>query len=237
MPTIGDLLQTRPYPGRGCAAIRTSGGDLSFVYFLTGRSSASKNREIVPAPHLDLADLGLPDPDLVVRGRGEGVFDALRHYRASVRRGGWTVVGNGDQVEPIALGLAGGRELQDVWSEHTYEPDPPIFTTRIALAHRAGGADCLFGFARRSRRPAGSVDRIVWAVDDLAPGSGVLMTTYAATADHVVSTDGPSDITVADGDRAAVLDEVWQALDPNLRVAAFAISPDEPESRPVIVAA
>ena len=41
-----EVLESRPYPGRGCLATRTTTGLLCFVYFLTGRSPASRNRKL-----------------------------------------------------------------------------------------------------------------------------------------------------------------------------------------------
>lgn len=93
MTTIQSVLQTRAYPGRGCLAARTSEGELVFVYFVTGRSRASKNRVLSATP----------SGDITVRDRGDAQHDALRHYCAAASRGAWTVVGNGDQVEPIAV--------------------------------------------------------------------------------------------------------------------------------------
>ncbi|MDQ2852083.1 MAG: IMP cyclohydrolase [Actinomycetota bacterium] len=225
MTTLQNVLRSRPYPGRGCVAARTSLGDLVFIYFLTGRSAASKNRELSETTN----------GDIIVRDRSNSQHDALRHYCAAVRRGGWRVIGNGDQVEPIAASLAAGRDMLATWSEHTFEPDPPIFTSRIWMAHQDAGADCILGFARRSERSDGSVDRVAWVTDYLAPGSAVLMTTYGGSSDHVTSTPGPTAVTVAADSRSGVLDEVWQALHPDVKVAAFAVSPSDRSTGSLIV--
>ncbi len=225
MTTIQSVLRTRAYPGRGCLAARTSLGDLVFVYFLTGRSAASKNRALSATPN----------GDIIVRDRGDAQHDALRHYCAAASRGAWTVIGNGDQVEPIAVGLAAGRDVLAAWSDHTFEPDPPIFTSRIWMAHQDAGADCILGFARRSQRSDGSVDRVAWVIDHLTAGSAVLMTTYAGSSDQVTSTPGPTDVTVAADSRSGVLDEVWQALHPDVKVAAFATSLTDRSIGPLIV--
>lgn len=196
-----------------------------FVYFVTGRSPASKNRVLSATP----------SGDITVRDRSDVQHDALRHYCAAASRGAWTVIGNGDQVEPIAVDLAAGRDLVATWSDHTFEPDPPIYTSRIWMAHQNAGADCMLGFARRSNRSDGSVDRVVWVIDHLAAGSAVLMTTYAGSGEQVIPTSGPIDVTVAADSRSGLMDEVWQALEPTVKVAAFAISPGDQSTGPLIV--
>jgi IMP cyclohydrolase len=226
MSTVAELLSGRPYPGRGCVAARTGTGELVFAYFLTGRSEASRNREMV----------ALETGDVVVRDAGGESGDPLRHYVAAARRGPWTVVGNGHQVVALAETLAAGRTELEAWSEHTFEPDEPIFTSRIWAAHRSGGPDCLLGFARRSDRPDGGPDRVVWLVDVLAAGSGTVMTTYAGTADKIARTTAPVDVTVAAGGAPELLDEVWRALTPELRVAAVVLLPEHPEVPPAFAA-
>jgi hypothetical protein len=79
------------------------------------------------------------------------------------------------------------------WAQHTYEPDPPILTSRICLATHSSdtGPDCLIGYARRSDRGDGATDRVIWSTTTIAAGSGVLMTTYDSTADEVHATTAP----------------------------------------------
>lgn len=125
--------------------------------------------------------------------------------------------------------------LVATWSDHTFEPDPPIYTSRIWMAHHKAGADCMLGFARRSDRSDGSVDRVVWVTDHLAAGSAVLMTTYAFSGEQVIPTSGPIDVTLAADSCSGLMDEVWQTLDPTVKVAAFAISPGNQSTGPLIV--
>lgn len=100
-------------------------------------------------------------PELADADRGE--HDALRHYVALARRGAWWVLGNGDQVVPIADDLAGGADLATAWGRHTFEPDPPIYTPRIWLAGQ--------GSAERTS-PAGSVNCWNWWLWPTAAGTG-----------------------------------------------------------------
>ena len=77
-PSLTDALLSRPYPGRGCLVGRTLDGHLCFLYFLTGRSSASRGRELRVTPAGDVA----------VRDKhAAGTPDELRHNLAAVVRG------------------------------------------------------------------------------------------------------------------------------------------------------
>jgi hypothetical protein len=120
--SLKELLGTRPYPGRGLAVAKTRQGALQVVYFLTGRSDASRSRAIAILPNGDVA---------VQDTTSTSCHDALRHYVAVARRQNWLVVGNGDQVVPLAEDLAGGTSITAAWSRHSNEPDPPIYTSRI----------------------------------------------------------------------------------------------------------
>ena len=222
MRALTEVLRERGYPGRGCLAARTGDGRLQFGYFLTGRSAASRSRELIV---LDAAG----DPgDLQVRDTSAGPHDALRHYVAAARRGPWCVVGNGDQVVPLAEDLAAGTAALDAWRRHTFEPDPPIFTSRIWLAHStAGDVDCLVGHARRSDRGDGGTDLALASIQTLAPGTGVLLTTYDGSVTEVRAATAVVDVAVAAESGDELLAELWAVLDPGLRVAAVILRPDD----------
>jgi hypothetical protein len=214
---VRDLLAGRQYPGRGCVAARTTSGALVVGYFLTGRSQASRAR------HVRTATGG----DLVVADTTGGPADQLRHYTAGARRGGWLVIGNGDQVVPLAEALADGQDVVTAWRAHSYEPDPPIYTPRIWMAwHEDVGP--LVGCARRSSRDDGSPERILWAPELTTPGAAVLITTYDGTAARVRVDACAADLITHAHDAPELLDEVWAALDPDLRIAAFTLEPSRP---------
>ena len=198
-------------------------GRLCFVYFLTGRSGASRNRVLVR----------LGNGDLAVQDRSSAADrDPLRHYIAAASRGPWVVVGNGDHVVPIADALAHGADLLTAWSTHTYEPDPPIYTTRICVAFNIAAVNSgpVIGYTRRSARPDHAPDRVIWSLGHVADGSGSLMTTYDSTAAEVRASSTPQDIETTSDTITGVLDEVWSALDPTLRVAAFAFDPSDADA-------
>lgn len=219
MLALVDALRTRPYAGRGCLASRLADGSLWFAYFLTGRSEASRSRALKLDQHRD-GDLRVVDT------RRGGEHDALRHYVAAARRGRWTVMGNGDQVEPLADALAASMEPASAWAAHTFEPDPPIFTPRVWICADAEER-VLVGSARRSTRPDASTDRGLWMPETLAPQSGILITTYSGTAEDVITSGLPLDVGVEAATGEELLDVTWDALEPSLRVAAFVAQPGD----------
>lgn len=221
MQTVGELLSSRPYPGRGCIGGRTRRGDLTFVYFLTGRSVASRSRQ-----------LQVVGADIAVANSVGDNLDILRHYVAGVRRGRWSVIGNGEQVVPVAEALAAGESLASAWERHTYEPDGPIFTPRIVMAY-GGPGETFVGWVGRDSR-GGAVRKVQPC--EPAAGEAVVMTTYAGSVDDVSTGADPVAVSVSADTRAQLLKEVWNALDPVLRVAAFAVAPDDAAVRPAFLA-
>jgi len=210
-------LRRRTYPGRGCLVARNGTGSVSFVYFLTGRSPASRARTLRRLPSGDLA---------VVDAAGKGT-DPLRHYLAGMQRGSWVLVGNGDHVEAMGNALAAGQDPLRAWTSHTFEPDPPIYTPRIWVGRDIRGDPlALIGCVRRGDGPDHDPIHTLWRLTDLEVGTGVLVTTYSGSTDRVVTGPGPVEVTTSTA-RSELLHQVWDALLPELRVAALAVDPDD----------
>jgi IMP cyclohydrolase len=212
---LTDELALRAYPGRVCLVAITPSHGVRFIYALTGRSESSRARSLRVQP----------SKVEVVDERESADSDPLRHYLAGIRAGSWTVLGNGDHVEPLAEALCqtptSNVDIERAWLSHTFEPDPPIYTPRIWIAARelpTGRRELWAGAVSRS--DSGSPSHRVWSIDGLAVGTGMMLTTYS----------GPVAIPVPDGDVVpvrigddAVIDEVWAALNPALRVSAIEI--------------
>ncbi len=158
------------YPGRGLALITDATGVRWWLYFVTGRSASSRRRRV----RTSNGGLVVESVDALDR------HDPLRHYTCARYSDNAVVIGNGDHVDVIVDGLNNGQSIDQIVETIEPEPDPPIWTPRIALVvsadaqmisvHRAGQES-----VRRVHRPS-----------QLA-GSAAVLTTYSGSADAVVA--------------------------------------------------
>ncbi len=126
---LAAALHARSYLGRGLVVGRLASGTAFVVYFLTGRSAASRDRE-----------LRRDGPsDVEVADTSGGPTNRQRRSRRAAR--------------PSAVGR---YPASDTWSVQTFEPDSPIFTPRICVAWELTHGRPLLGCARRSERPGGA---------------------------------------------------------------------------------
>ena len=210
------LLALNPYPGRGVLCARTHSGTVLGGYFLTGRSALSKDRA-----------LRVDGGELVVGPVAPTEHDPLRHYAAALATTDWLVLGNGDHVAQVTEQLGNGSPATESLGGMEYEPDPPIRTSRItALISRDGGRTAVFGAACPSTGVRQSTNVMTLTVRDLEPGEAVLLTTYRSDGQTVAVAAPFVETTVAAHDGPELLDEIWSALSPGLRVAAAVLDPN-----------
>ena len=210
-PGLVDVLAERDYPGRGVALGRDADGTGFALYWLTGRSTASRER------YMDV------QADTVeVKDASNGPVDALRHYVAIRRSATDLVVGNGDQVTPLFERVTAGTPFEAAVRDIAFEPDPPIFTPRItayaALAEDGGMRDvCVSGALPVPGWPGQAQQRTVHGTA-LEPGQSLAITTYTGDA----ATPTPSGIALnapVGGAWQSVAEKLWAALNPQYRVA------------------
>jgi IMP cyclohydrolase len=211
---VHEALAGNRYPGRGVLWARTMGGELCGGYFLTGRSAASQARA-----------LRRRDGELVVSPTTESGHDPLRHYVAARERDGWLVFGNGEQVAVVSDRLQAGTAPAEALGGLDYEPDPPIYTSRITVAADLHGRGAWFGAARRSRGGRAAADVLTLAVRDLMPGDAVLMTTYRSDGDQVAAGEPFVEARTDAADQNELLEELWGTLTPRFRVAVAVFEP------------
>ncbi|MFD4828434.1 IMP cyclohydrolase [Streptomyces uncialis] len=215
MDQVREVVAGNPYPGRGVLWARTLSGALCGGYFLTGRSAASKARAVRPG-----------EGELIVSPTGESEHDPLRHDVAARERGGWLVFGNGEQVALVSDRLQEARSPIEALSGLEYEPDPPIFTPRITVVtDLRAGREAWFGAARRSQGARSAADVLTLTVRDLEPGDAVLMTTYRSDGQVVATGEPFLEARTEAGDQDELLEELWGALPPELRVAVAVFEP------------
>lgn len=225
--TLSAELAANGYPGRGILVARTADDGLCIVYFMTGRSPASRDRALVR-----------DDGSLYARARSAADHDPLRHYRAVAVGPRWCVVGNGDQVDVITSNLQ-SMSPTDAVQGIDYEPDPPLRTPRISVvAPRAPGPLVLAASRASVLDPAATYITCL-TISDLTVGCGVLMTTYQSRGTEVVDTSQPpAEVSIDTATADGLLADVWAALPIDLRVAATVVQPalDDPLAiRPVLI--
>ncbi|WP_112246888.1 IMP cyclohydrolase [Kribbella monticola] len=218
MATLVDVVGGCEYPGRGVAIGRDSDGRPFAAYWLTGRSPASQQRELV-----------ISEREIVVQEVGGGATDELRHYTAAIRDEDWFIVGNGNHVSELAGTHADCVDLQVALRNLDYEPDPPIRTPRIFAGAVVEGPellDVVVGSARSYS--ADQVQHPSLFLRRSEEATAGVVTTYSGTAAQVV-TDGYPVVTSVDVEWESLPDLLWNRLDPSLRVA-LAIIPLHTES-------
>jgi len=164
--------------------------------------------------------------ELIVAASDAREPDRLRHYVAARQSQDWLIFGNGEQVSTVADRLTSGQPPVLALDGLDYEPDPPIFTPRptvIADNHEKGRA--WFGVARRSSGNRTVTDRLTLHVSELAPGEGVLMTTYCSDGQQIGTGAPFLEVRTTADTRGDLLDELWSALPAQLRVAAAVFAP------------
>ncbi len=198
------------YPGRGVAVHRHHDGRLEWIYFLSGRSDASRQR-ILQAE----ADR------VTVVATHSGRHDPLRHYSCVRVVGHHLVVGNGDHVDRLAEVLHDTGDIAALVEQIDPEPDPPILTPRIAVIASAAVQGVTTEVPApiqviSVRATATGVERRLDAID-VVVGAGVLIHTYGGTPTDVVADAEPRHFD-AGGPGTDVAGRLWHALDPSLRV-------------------
>ena len=220
-------LRRTSYPGRGLVVGCTADGAAGVqLYWIMGRSAGSRNRRLVREP-----DGGAR---VVVAGAAAGVphgDPSLLLYRAlcTVRHGDGRVthlVGNGDQTDTIAAGLAGGESFSAAFWRRDVEPDAPHYTARIAGALTVGGAGgvpcCELAIVKTAGGAPPRTSRQHFSYRGMRPGWGYCITTYEGDGAPLPPFAGePFPLPVADDPRRAVA-ELWDLLDRGNRVAAAA---------------
>ncbi|MDX6237280.1 MAG: hypothetical protein QOG10_2095 [Kribbellaceae bacterium] len=214
MTTLGELVGSSEYPGRGLAIGRDARGVPFAAYWLTGRSAASQQRDVT-----------LADTEIVVQDLSGSATDDLRHYTAAVRGDDWVIVGNGNHVSELAETRGQNVDPQLALRNLAYEPDPPILTPRIAAAADLAGHELrgvVIGSARSYPGAEDHVQHPSLHTARIEPGTAVMTTTYAGTAEQVVTDGQPRTVAVPSGWNS-LAEILWDLLNPTLRVAVVVV--------------
>ena len=203
------------YPGRGLLLHTSSDARQTWMYFITGRSESSRSRRIRVDPHA-----------LLVEPTGsEAERDRLRHDTCARRTEDGLVIGNGDHVDVIADRLISGLATVEAVVDIVPEPDPPIFTPRIAMI--VGTTAEMFSVFHEGDTVRRRLDTV-----PMRPNSATVLSTYSGMSDEPRAS-APTSIFEEVRDRETVIEALWSALDHQLRVA-LAWGPVEFEQGPAL---
>ena len=205
------LLSANPYPGRGIVLGQTPDGTRMVVaYFIMGRSPNSRNRVFertedgIRTRAYDPSKV--EDPSLII-------YNPLRTVDGTL------IVTNGDQTDTVRDALVAGRSFEDALETREFEPDAPNLTPRISGVLLPDGRYQLS--ILKSADAAGSAcSRFYFNYPPLA-GVGHFLHTYNSDGDPLPSFTGePRRVAIAD-DVEAFTQMMWEALDPDNRVALY----------------
>jgi hypothetical protein len=112
------------------------------------------------------------------------------------------IVGNGNHVSQLTEARAQAVDPQLALRKLAYEPDPPIRTPRIAGAAVLAGHELhevVVGSARSYPGAEEQVQHPSVHIARIEPGTAVMTTTYAGTAEQVVTDGQPRTVLVPTG--------------------------------------
>lgn len=207
-----ESLSKIDYPGRFFIAGRNSDGLPTVVYALTGRSEGSKNRKLV----WENGKLRVMPAD---ESKSSG-DKSLTIYDAVIPVEGGLIVSNGSQGKEIATTLRIGDDFQKALSLFSYEPDEPIFTSRISALVSKEGLE----MSNIKRGKKGETVRDYFGYLLPEEGIGRAMQTYDGTkGEKVKRFDREPYILDLLGTGEEIVERVWNALPKEHRIAVAVV--------------
>jgi hypothetical protein len=211
-----DRLRGNEYPGRGIIiGLSPDGKNFIQVYWLMGRSAASRNRILVPEG--EFVKTAVPG------GEQAGDSSLLLYYPVKH----WDeshIVSNGDQTDTIYSALQKGAGFAEALATRTFEPDPPHYTPRISGLVELNNAECAYRLAivKTVEGSPESCTRQYFYYEKGIPGIGHCIHTYAGNGNPLPSFQGePFTVKVFD-DLRTTARYYWELLHEENKVALLA---------------
>ncbi|MGO9872179.1 MAG: IMP cyclohydrolase [Acidimicrobiia bacterium] len=202
-----EFFERNAYPGRGLAIGLDDAGRANALYWVTGRSTASRQRR---------AQINGTDVVIGAASEDGAHLDPLRHYRALWTTTSGVILGNGSHVTDIAEQIAHGTTFAAALAAHGYEPDPPLHTPRIAGMIETQTGSVWVGCARRSGLSHGTEHLVMHA--RTPAGLALGLTTYKSDGEQVEIDARPQWVRLPT--EASPIDVLWQLVDPRFAVLA-----------------
>ena len=211
--SIEALLGANRYPGRGILLGRSADNACAVIaYFIMGRSENSRNRIFVPTEDGIRTQARDPekmtDPSLII-------YHPIRELE------GKTIVTNGDQTDTIRDAFLAGHCYRHALLQRTFEPDGPNWTPRISGVLKPDFTYNL-SILKSMYGDVACCCRYFFEYDAAKAGLGHLIHTYQSDGDPLPSFEGePQPVTLDAPDASALAARIWDALDPDNKVALF----------------
>lgn len=208
---ISQLIAGNPYVGRGIVTgLSENGKYAAIAYFIMGRSESSRNRmflekddEIIIEP-IDSAKVG--DPSLII-------------YKPVRNVGRNTIVTNGNQTDTVYNYLKNGKGFCDALRTREFEPDAPNYTPRIsALLYTEGEFHYDMSILKSADAEGTACTREFFEFPALR-GTGHFIHTYVTDGNPIPSFCGEPERVYIPDDMDEFLNEIWNNLDENNKVA------------------
>lgn len=221
-----ELPALKAYPGRGILLGAAPDGRALIAYFLMGRSANSKNRVFKPdgnglrAQAFDPAKV--EDPSLII-------YSPVRIFHNQL------IVTNGDQTDTIFDFLERGESFEAALETREYEPDAPNFTPRISglVSFENGG----FRYRLSILKKGAGCERFFFRYEAPQAGRLHLIHTYQPGVSPLAPFAGEPTALSTDLAPEAFAQALWEALDPDNKVALFvrAVDPNTMETQDFII--
>lgn len=210
MKNLSDALNLS-YPGRGIIVGQNEVGNFVLAYFLTGRSTNSRNRIFVREEDglrtKAYDEKLLTDPSLII-------------YRAYTTFRDTEIITNGDQTETIYQSLCRGETFEEALETRTYEPDAPNFTPRISALIKRKEERCFLLSVLKKEKVGDGCERLFYHYGKQL-SKGYFIRTYIDDGNPLPPFEGdPVEVElIGNADRLA--EEIWRALPEENKVALF----------------
>jgi len=221
-----ERLKSNPYPGRGIIlGLDSSGRHAMQVYWITARSAGSKNRIL----EVDGEDVLTQPFDPAERSDDPNIW-----YRAVARSADRHVVSNGIQTDTVIEYLSGGGSFEGALLTHSHETDAPNYTARISGLVDVSGARPEARLSKISRSASGAPIHAFYVFQQLTPGIGYCLHTYAGDGNPVPPfASDPYEVALMGTPREFAA-AVWEELLPADKRVAMALKSIDLETRAVV---
>ena len=220
-------LSHNVYPGRGLLlGLTPDQRQAVAAYFIMGRSANSRNRVFVAdgeGLRIQAHDPALlSDPSLVI-------YWPLRKLSRAL------LLSNGDQTDTLHRLMSQGGSFEQALRQRTFEPDAPNYTPRISglVSFENGG----FRYRLSILKKGAGCERFFFRYEAPQAGRLHLIHTYQPGVSPLAPFAGEPTALSTDLAPEAFAQALWEALDPDNKVALFvrAVDPNTMETQDFII--